>query len=95
MAVCHDKLTQFLQKMTKLTPQQQLLLETYQDTEANLARAKANLDRAVDNYHRAIKILDRAKEIRRRASDLRIEAMRCCGAAGFSIHEHLGSQDDA
>lgn len=81
--------------MTDLTPQQQLLLETYQDTEANLARANANLDLAVDHHDRAIKILERGKEIRRSALDLRTRAMRCCDDAGFSIHEHLGGQDDA
>lgn len=81
--------------MTVLTPQQQLLVEVYQDAEANLARANANLDLAVDHHDRAEEILKRAQDIRSRALDLRIRAMRCCGAAGFSIHEHLGSQDDA
>jgi tetratricopeptide (TPR) repeat protein len=109
--------------MTVLTPQQQLLLETYQDLEAHLARSNAdldlacdhhdraiktlerakeirrraldNLDRAVDHHDQAIEILERAHEIRRRALDLRIEAMRCCNAAGFSTHYHLKGRDDA
>lgn len=80
--------------MTELTPQQQRLVEIYLDAEANLARANASLDRAVD-HHQALNIFERAQEIRRRALDLRIEAMRCCGAAGFSIHEHLRGRDDA
>lgn len=81
--------------MADLTPQQQLLLEKYLDAEANLAQANTNLDLAVDYHSRALEVFERAQEIRRSALDLRIQAMRCCGAAGFSIHEHLGGRDDA
>lgn len=81
--------------MAELTPQQQLLLEKYRDAQANLAQANTNLDLAVDHHNQALNVFERAQETRRRALDLRIEAMRCCGAAGFSIHEHLGGRDDA